>query len=100
MSDSRPFGSAQGRLFAKNAKERSAAGGPDLELPKLTQLWVPRPSRTLRRARTGLPTVNCFGSKDSNEPVRTYTVGSIVPALAQPARTGHRSFRTGKKNGA
>jgi len=31
--------------------------------------------------------------------VRTYTIGSIVPALAQNARTGHRSFRTEKKNG-
>jgi hypothetical protein len=28
------------------------AGGPAFEPPKLRQLWVPRPSRTLRRAGT------------------------------------------------
>lgn len=36
------------------------AGGPAFEPPKLRQLWVPRPSRTLRRAGSGLPTVNGF----------------------------------------
>lgn len=33
------------------------------ELPKLSILWVPRSSRKLRRAGTGLPTVNGFARR-------------------------------------
>jgi hypothetical protein len=68
------------------------AGGPAFELPKLSQLWVPRPSRTLRRAGTGLPKVNGFWFEGLKQAGRTYAIGSFVPALAQNARTGHPQF--------
>ena len=35
--------------------------------------------------------MHCFGSKDSDEPDRTYSIGSIVPALAQNEE-GHPQF--------
>lgn len=59
--------------------------------------WVPRSSRTLRRAGTGLLTLNGFGPKDLNEPVKICAIGSIVPALAQNATTGHPQFRSWKE---
>jgi hypothetical protein len=36
--------------------EGHPAGGPAFELSKLPMLWVPRSSRSLRRAGTMLPT--------------------------------------------
>lgn len=71
---------------------------PHLNCRSHRYLWVPRPSRIFRKVGTGLPTVNGLSSKGPNDFVRTYTVGSILPALAQNARTGHHSFEMGMKN--
>src|SRR5438876_59013 len=71
------------------------AGGPDFELPKLPQLWVPRPSHTLRRADTGLPTVNRFGSMDSNEPLEPILSAASYPPLRKTQGRGTRLVDVG-----
>ena len=47
--------------------------------------------------RAGAANAEWFGSKESIESVGTHTIGSVVPALAQNARTGHPLSRNGKR---
>jgi hypothetical protein len=50
-----------------------------------------------RQRRAGAANAEWFVSKESIESVGTHTIGSVVPALAQNARTGHPSFRSWKR---
>ena len=50
----------QDGIGAVTSLSNSGAGGPAFELPKLPLLWVPRPSRTLRRA--GIAIADSIGS--------------------------------------
>ena len=63
-------------------------GTPVLVMPATSKARAtrPRPSRALRRAGNALPTVSGFGRR-AQSLARTDIIGSIVPALAQNART-------------
>jgi hypothetical protein len=50
-----------------------------------------------RHRRAGAANAEWFVSKESIESVGTHTIGSVVPALAKNAGTGHPQFRSGKR---
>jgi len=91
--------------------DSETAGGPSLELHELLRLWVPRYSRTLRRA--GIPTADsdrfgrrvvqneqmmkCCGAMQSGRRGKPIVSAASFPPLHKTQGRGTHGFRTGKK---
>jgi hypothetical protein len=72
------------------------AGGPAFELSTPSLLWGAPSFAHVAKGVYRTANTECLRSKNSNEPARTYTIGSIVSALAKNARAcPERSRRDG-----
>jgi hypothetical protein len=93
--DSNPLGGRNSRRVAQTLNCRSYRnyGCPVL------RVRCEEPALSRRRGGCRTAKSESFWLDGLKRAVRTYPIGSIVPALAQNAKTGHRSFRTGKKKG-
>src|SRR5579872_1847059 len=71
--------------------------GPGLGIAESITPVGARPSRSSRRAGTTTAIDEGLRQKIRTARIRAYTVGSILPALAQNARMGHPQFHKGKE---